>query len=236
MVEEHLLSGYLEPTNAPYAIAKIAGINMCESYNRQYGTRYRAVMPTNLYGPNDNFDLQNSHVLPAMIRKFHLAKLAANSQFEAIDNDAKLFGPIPKDIGQLLKGSPPKVMLWGTGAAQREFLHVDDMSAACLHVMTMSDQSYQESCRVVSEFQDLGTNSVSHLNVGCGKEITIRGLSEIISDTLDYQGEVAWQTEMPDGTPRKLLDISRLAQSGWQPRISLADGIRSTYQWYLDQT
>ncbi len=235
MVEEHLLSGYLERTNAPYAIAKIAGINMCESYNRQYGTRYRAVMPTNLYGPNDNFDLQNSHVLPAMIRKFHLAKLAADNNFDAIHKDEALFGPIPEDIWKVLKGSPPVVKLWGTGAAMREFLHVDDMAAACLHVMAMPDRSYRQLCQVSPKFQDFGVDSVPHLNVGCGKEITIRRLSEIIGDALEYPGEVVWQTAMPDGTPRKLLDISRLFQSGWRPRIDLAQGVRATYRWYLDQ-
>jgi GDP-L-fucose synthase len=236
MAEEQLLSGYLEPSNAPYALAKIAGIGMCESYNRQYGTRYRSVMPTNLYGPNDNFDLQHSHVLPAMIRKFHLAKLAVENNFEAIAKDAELFGPISDDIWRALKGSPPEVRLWGTGAAHREFLHVDDMAAACLHVMTMPDQDYQKVCRVSAEFQDIGTKSVSHLNIGCGQEITIRRLSEIIAEALNYGGRVAWCTDLPDGTPRKLLDISRLAQSGWQPRISLVEGIESTYQWYLDQT
>jgi GDP-L-fucose synthase len=235
MVEEYLLSGYLEPTNAPYALAKIAGIGMCESYNRQYGTRYRSVMPTNLYGPNDNFDLQKSHVLPAMIRKFHLAKLAADNNIEAIDKDAARYGSIPNDIWRALKGSPPVVPLWGTGAAQREFLHVDDAASACLHVMTMPDHDYGKACRVSPKFQDSGPHVVSHLNIGCGREITIRRLSDIIGEALNYEGKVIWHTGMPDGTPRKLLDISRLAQSGWQPRISLAEGVRSTYQWYRDQ-
>jgi GDP-L-fucose synthase len=235
MVEEHLLSGYLERTNAPYAIAKIAGISMCESYNRQYGTRYRAVMPANLYGPNDNFDLQNSHVLPAMIRKFHLAKLAADNNFDAIHKDEALFGPIPEDIWQVLKGSPPAVKLWGTGAALREFLHVDDMAAACLHVMSMPDRTYQQVCRLSPQFRDLEADCVSHLNVGCGKEITIGRLSEIIGDVLQYPGEVVWHTAMPDGTPRKLLDSSRLSQSGWRPRIALEQGIQATYKWYLEQ-
>jgi GDP-L-fucose synthase len=235
MAEEHLLSGYLERTNEPYAIAKIAGISMCESYNRQYGTRYRAVMPANLYGPNDNFDLQNSHVLPAMIRKFHLAKLAADNNFGAMHKDEARFGPIPEDIWQALKGSPPAVKLWGTGAALREFLHVDDMAAACLHVMAMPDRTYQQICRVSPPFQDLEVDSVSHLNIGCGKEITIRRLSEIIGDALQYPGEVVWHTAMPDGTPRKLLDSSRLSQSGWRPRIALEQGVRETYQWYLEQ-
>ena len=235
MAEEALLSGYLEPTNAPYAIAKIAGINMCESYNRQYGTGYRAVMPTNLYGPNDNFDLQNAHVLPAMIRKFHLAKLAMKRDFAAIEKDEEVFGPIPEDIWAALKGAAPAVKLWGTGAARREFLHVDDMADACVHVMALSDQRYRQTCKTACEVQDPGTHGVPHLNVGCGKEVTIHQLSEIIKDVVSYEGEVVWDTARPDGAPRKLLDIARLTRTGWHYRVELRQGIGTLYNWYLQR-
>lgn len=244
MKEEHLLSGYLEPTNAPYAIAKIAGINLCESYNRQYGTRYRAVMPTNLYGPDDNFDLQNSHVLPAMIRKFHLAKLALNHEIEAIHKDETRFGPIPDDIKTALgliqpslvsSSHCPAVILWGTGVAKREFLHVDDMAAACVHVMTMPYEHYLEVCRASDDFKDHGIESVSHINVGYSEEITIRRLAELIAQVVDYQGEVVWDATMPDGMARKLMDTTRLTNAGWTRRIELTEGIRRTYQWYQDQ-
>ena len=180
MQESALLTGVLETTNEPYAIAKIAGIKLCESYNRQYGTDYRSVMPTNLYGQNDNFHLENSHVIPAMIRKFHDAK-TTNS---------------------------PTVTLWGTGKAMREFLHVDDMAAACLHVMGLSKQRYQSSTEPM----------LSHLNVGTGEDVTIRELAETIQQVVGYQGEIIWDTSKPDGTPRKLMDVSKLKSLGWQPR------------------
>lgn len=244
MHEEHILSGYLEPTNEPYAIAKIAGINLCESYNRQYGTQYRAVMPTNLYGPNDNFDLQNSHVLPAMIRKFHLAKLALDNNIEAINKDETLSGPIPDDIkaalglqniSALSPAQTPSVILWGTGVSKREFLHVDDMAEACVHVMTMPYDRYVEVCRATDAFKAHGIESVSHLNVGYGQEVTIRQLSEIIKNVVRYEGDVQWDSNMPDGMARKLMDTTRLTQAGWTRRIELTDGIRQAYQWYLDQ-
>lgn len=196
MAENALLTGTLEATNEPYAIAKIAGIKLCESYNRQYGTDYRSVMPTNLYGPNDNFHLENSHVIPAMIRKFHDAK-AANL---------------------------PTVTLWGTGKAMREFLHVNDMAAACLHVLGLSKQRYQSSTEPM----------LSHLNVGTGEDVTIHELAEIIQKVVGFQGEIIWDSTKPDGTPRKLMNVDKLKSLGWQPRIKLAEGLVSTYRWFSD--
>jgi GDP-L-fucose synthase len=219
MREEHLLSGYLEPTNEPYAIAKIAGIKLCESYNRQYGTRYRSVMPTNLYGPNDSFDLENSHALPAMLRKFHLAKLAGQGDWEGIRRDEERFGPIPEEVRKALPG----VRLWGTGVSRREFLHVDDMAAACVLVMQLSDEQYADA---------VGGGAVSHLNVGCGKDNTIRELAAIIRKAVGFEGEVTWDSSRPEGMPRKLLDVSRAAALGWSPQIDLVDGIGGVYEWY----
>ena len=234
MREEDLLSGYLEPTNEPYAIAKIAGINMCESYNRQYGTRYRAVMPTNLYGPNDNFDLQNSHVLPAMIRKLHLAKLAMRSDFKAIEKDARLFGPIPEDIRRGLESRTPKMIFWGTGSPSREFLHVDDMAAACLFVMQMTDEQYRKVCGAVpGESRDAAT-AVTHLNVGYGSDITLRQLCGDINAIVGFEGEICWDATRPDGMQKKLMDSSRLIRAGWKPKIDLHSGIRRTYAEYLE--
>lgn len=184
--EEYLLTGPLEPSNDAYAIAKIAGIMMCQSYNRQYGTNYISLMPTNLYGPNDNFDLQSSHVLPALIRKFHEAK----------------------------ESGSPAVSLWGTGSPMREFLHVDDLADAALHLM--------------NTYNDSGI-----VNVGTGEDVTIKELAELIRDTVGYTGELVWDTEKPDGTPRKLLDVSRLHSLGWKHKMGLPTGIKDTYQWYL---
>ena len=185
--EEYLLTGELEETNKPYAIAKIAGIEMCQSYNRQYGTDYIAVMPTNLYGPNDNFDLETSHVLPALLRKFHEAKL----------------------------NNHPEVIVWGTGIPVREFLHVDDLADACVFLM----KSYS------------GNNIV---NIGCGAGVTIKELAEQIKIVVDYKGQIRFDTSKPDGTPVKVNDISRLTSLGWQPSISLTEGLRRTYRWYLE--
>lgn len=195
MQESALLTGILEPTNEPYAIAKIAGIKLCESYNRQYGTDYRSVMPTNLYGENDNFHLENSHVIPAMIRKFHDAKTA----------------------------HAPAVTLWGTGTAMREFLHVDDMAAACLHVLNLDASAYQ----TVTE------PMLSHLNVGTGEDVTIRQLAETIQKVVGFAGDIVWDSAKPDGTARKLMDNSKLRSLGWRPTIELAEGLKSTYQWFL---
>ena len=221
MREEYLLSGHLEPTNEPYAVAKIAGIKLCESYNRQYGTRYRSVMPTNLYGPDDNFDLEKSHVLPAMLRKFHLAKLAGLGDREGIQRDEECFGPIPKEVREAL----PCVTLWGTGVSRREFLHVDDMASACVFVMQLSDEQYAHACG----------DRVSHLNVGCGKDLTIREMAEMIRQVLGFEGDVAWDSSRPDGMPQKLLDVTRLSSLGWSPRIELIYGLKSILDWYRAQ-
>ncbi|WPL11520.1 GDP-L-fucose synthase [Thiorhodovibrio litoralis] len=196
MAEDALLSGPLEPTNEPYAIAKIAGIKLCESYNRQYGTDYRSVMPTNLYGPGDNFDLENSHVIPALLRKFH---------------DAKQAGAASVDI-------------WGTGAPKREFLHVDDMAAACLYVMNLPTEGYQAHT----------PPRLSHINVGTGQDISIRELAETVREVVGFAGELRFDTSKPDGPPRKLLDVSRLRDLGWQAGTGLRDGLQQTYAWFLE--
>ena len=221
MKEEYLLSGFLEPTNEPYAIAKIAGITMCQSYDRQYGTNFISVMPTNLFGPHDNFDLEVSHVLPALIRKFHLAKLAATNSFGAIQKDESCFGSIPLDIkaslrlaGQATKGKP-MILLWGSGTPRREFLHVDDLADACLYLMNSYDGS-------------------EIVNVGVGEDRTIRELAEITAKIVGYKGEIMWDASKPDGSPQKLLDIKRLNQLGWKAKISLEQGLRTTYKWYLN--
>ena len=227
--ETHLLTGPLEPTNAPYAIAKIAGIQMCEAYNRQYDSRFIAVMPTNLYGPNDNFDLSRSHVLPALIRKFHLTKLAADGDRDGIDRDEAVFGPLPADIRNgLCTDPPPAVTVWGSGSPRREFLHVDDMADACVFVMNFDDDvlgkellSYPRPC---------------FLNVGSGRDCTIGELAGIVQETVGFGGATVFDTNRPDGTPQKLLDVSRMAALGWRPSISLVDGIRRTYRWYLART
>ena len=186
--EEYLLTGPLEPTNEPYAIAKIAAIKLCRYYNKQYGTNYISVMPTNLYGPNDNFDLETSHVLPALIRKFHEAKI----------------------------GSKPSVTLWGTGRPRREFLYVDDMVDACFYLMQHYDAEQ------IGEF----------VNIGTGIDITIRELAELVGEIVGYHGEIAWDTSKPDGTPQKLLDLSRIHALGWKAKTGLKEGIIQTYEWY----
>lgn len=196
MQESALLTGVLEPTNEPYAIAKIAGIKLCESYNRQYGTDYRSVMPTNLYGENDNFHLENSHVIPAMIRKFH---------------DAKISGA-------------KTVTLWGTGTAMREFLHVDDMAAACIHVMQLP----------LSVYQSATSPMLSHINVGTGEDITIRQLAETIQRVVGFAGEIDWDSSKPDGTPRKLMDHTKLRGLGWLPKVDLEPGLKNTYEWFIE--
>ncbi len=192
--EEYLMSGPLEPTNEAYAIAKIAGIKMCESYNHQYGTDFRSVMPTNLYGPGDNYHPENSHVIPALIRRFHEAKI----------NNAD------------------EVVIWGTGTPRREFLFVDDMADACLHVMELERTSYEKHT----------TPALSHINVGTGDEITIKELAETIRKVVGYQGQIVFDTGKPDGTPRKLLDTSKLASLGWKSGVQLAEGIRRTYEHF----
>jgi len=184
--EEYLLSGFLETTNEPYAIAKIAGIKLCEYYREQFGCNYISLMPTNLYGLNDNYDLQNSHVLPALIRKFHTAKITNASS----------------------------VTLWGTGSPKREFLYVDDLANACLHLM----EHYNEK---------------QFLNIGTGEDMTIRELAELIKNIVDYNGEITWDTTKPDGTPRKLMDVSKAHSLGWKHEVSLEEGIKKTYSNFL---
>lgn len=250
MPEEVLLGGHLEPTNEPYAIAKIAGIKMCESYNRQYGTHYRSVMPPNLYGPHDNYDLETSHVLPAFIRKFHLAKLAAQRDWGAIARDERCHGKIPEDLRHALgipvsaaathaaTGRAPKLVLWGSGAPFREFLHVDDLAAACVFIMQQSDAVLADICRT-SPLAAEGV-AVSNLrpetcllNIGTGEDIRIRELAALVGDVVGFHGEILWDTSRPDGTPRKLLDVSRLNRLGWRPAIPLRAGIESAYRAYL---
>ena len=187
MKEEHLLSGYLEPTNEPYAVAKIAGIKMCQAYNRQYNTRFISVMPTNLYGPGDNFDLKTSHVLPALIKKFHEAKVGGHESVE----------------------------VWGTGKPRREFLYVDDLADACLFLMN----NYEED---------------EIINIGVGEDQSIRELAAIVGEVVGFEGDLRFDPTKPDGTPLKLLDVSRLTTLGWKARIPLKAGIRRTYEWFLE--
>jgi len=264
MKEEYLLTGPLEPTNRPYAVAKIAGIEMCWAYNRQYGTKYLAVMPTNLYGPGDNYDLRNSHVLPALIRKFHLAKLAAAGDFDAIKQDETTRGPIPEDLKRSLgistqqlnhSTTQPKVTAWGTGTPKREFLHSDDMAAACLFLMTLPDDHFSavlgspghhspgdggplpaidSSVRSHSTTQPLNNATMPPLiNIGCGQDQTIRELVYLVKEVVGFTGEVVWDETQPDGTMQKLLDVGRLAALGWQPSTGLREGIAAAYEDYL---
>lgn len=195
MQESALLTGVLEATNEPYAIAKIAGIKLCESYNRQYGRDYRSVMPTNLYGENDNFHPENSHVIPALIRRFHEAKI----------NNA------------------PVVTAWGSGKPMREFLHVDDMAAASIFVMNLDGAVYQKETQPM----------LSHINVGSGVDCTIRELVETVAKVVGFEGQIEFDASKPDGTPRKLMDVSRLERLGWKATTSLENGLRMTYQWFL---
>lgn len=229
MKEKYLLSGTLEPTNEPYAIAKIAGIKMCESYNRQYSTCFRSVMPTNLYGPLDNYHLENSHVIPAMIRKYHLAKLAMEGEVGKIGEDENRYGLIPKDICQAIGYSrdkksldnqtSPKVILWGTGSPLREFLHVDDMASACIHVMNLEQHHFS------------GDNP-SFVNIGTGKDITIRQTAELIAKLVGFSGKTVYNVEQPDGTLRKLLDTTRINSFGWKPHFNLSEGLANAYEAY----
>ena len=195
MPESALLTGTLEPTNEPYAIAKIAGIKLCESYNRQYGRNYRSVMPTNLYGENDNFHPSNSHVIPALMRRFHEAKLT----------------------------NAPEVVVWGSGKPMREFLHVDDMAAASIFVMNVSQETYSSCTQTM----------LSHINVGTGVDCTIAELAHTMAEVVGYQGQVVFDATKPDGTPRKLMNVDTLKKLGWTYRISLKEGLASTYQWFL---
>ena len=194
MTEDQILTGILEPTNEPYALAKISGIKMCESYNRQYGTDYRSVMPTNLYGPGDNYHPLNSHVIPALLRRFHEAKINKSENVTA----------------------------WGTGSALREFLHVDDMAEASIHVMNLDADLYQ-----------LKVNPrLSHINVGTGKECSIKYVTESIAEVVGFEGDIIWDTDKPDGAPRKLMDSSRIFSLGWRPQHSLQTGLKDAYKWF----
>lgn len=196
MREDALLTGILEPTNEPYAIAKIAGIKLCESYNRQYGRDYRSVMPTNLYGPHDNYHPENSHVIPALLRRFH----------EAVE-----------------KGDA-EVVIWGSGTPMREFLHVDDMAAASVHVMNLDLETYRANTQPM----------LSHINVGTGIDCTIRELAETVARVTGFTGKLVFDASKPDGTPRKLMDVSRLAALGWSASISLEAGLKDAYAWFVD--
>ena len=196
MREDALLTGPLEPTNEPYAIAKIAGIKLCESYNRQHGTDYRSVMPTNLYGPGDNFHPEKAHVLPALIRRFHEAREAGLDE----------------------------VVVWGTGTPRREFLHVDDMAAAVLFVLDLPEATYRAATLPMR----------SHINIGCGEDITIAALAHLVAEVVGYEGRIRFDPGRPDGTPRKLLDIALLQSLGWRPSIALEAGLRQSYAWFLE--
>lgn len=195
MAESKLLTGLLEPTNEPYAIAKIAGIKLCESYNRQFGRDYRSVMPTNLYGPGDNYHPENSHVIPALIRRFHEAK----------HNDL------------------PNVVVWGSGTPRREFLHVDDMASASIHVMSLPEKIWQKSINPMC----------SHINVGYGIDYSIRELAEMVANIVEYSGSIVFDTSKPDGAPRKLMDSRTLEQLGWQPKIDIKSGLIDAYCWFV---
>ncbi len=197
MREEALLTDVLEPTSEPYALAKIAGIKLCESYNRQYNTDFRSVMPTNLYGVNDNFHLENSHVVPALMRRFHEAK---------VNNDAE-------------------VVVWGTGNAMREFLYVDDMAAASLFVLELDEQSYHSNTK----------SMLSHINIGTGIDVTIREMAQIMKQVVGFEGAITFDITKPDGSPRKLIDVSRLSNMGWKYSVELKKGLSETYKWYLKQ-
>lgn len=196
MGEAALLTGELESTNEPYAVAKIAGIKLCESYNRQHGTDYRSVMPTNLYGPGDNFHPQNSHVLPALLRRFHEA----------------------------VREGSDRVVIWGTGAPRREFLHVDDMAAASLFVLNLPEDQYTANTQPM----------LSHINVGCGEDISILEVAQLVARVTGFEGEIVTDPTKPDGTMRKLMNVSRLREMGWSPSIGLEEGIGETYQWFID--
>ena len=209
MKEEHLLTGLLEPTNEPYAIAKIAAIKLCRYYNEQYNTNFISAMPTNLYGPNDNFDLETSHVLPALIRKFHEAKL----QMEQVTVEVKAASysqPKPQS-------DPRTVILWGTGKPYREFLYVDDLADACVFLMDKYD------------YKDIG----EFINLGAGTDVTIKELAELVKRIVGYEGEIRHDLTKPDGTPKKLLDVSRLQSLGWSAKTNLADGIQKTYEFFV---
>ncbi len=233
MKEEHLLTSELEPTNRPYALAKIAGIEMCWSYNRQYQTQYLAVMPTNLYGPGDNYNLMNSHVIPAMIRKFHLAKLAAERNRAAIEQDEARYGPIPQDLKDQLLATcnlqlEPSVSVWGTGTPKREFLYSEDMADACVYLMNLPDDKF-----VPLLGQDRNDGLAPLLNIGVGHDLSIRELAETVAATVGYQGKLEFDATKPDGTPRKLMDVGRLNAMGWKAKTDMRSGLETAYRDFL---
>ena len=221
MKEECLLTGPLEATNEPYAVAKIAGVKMCEAYNRQYGTKFITAMPTNLYGPNDNFDLETSHVLPALIRKFHEANVLVNRVQLMVNS--KTVNRLPFPVNQ----KPPRVVIWGTGNPRREFLHVDDLANACLFILNLDEGKF----RSLTEAQRLPM-----INIGWGRDISIKELALLIKGIVGFEGEITFDQTKPDGTAQKLLDVSRITELGWKPEISLKDGIRQTYDWCLENS
>jgi len=229
MKEEHLLTGYLEPTNEPYAVAKIAAIKLCRYYNEQYGTNYISVMPTNLYGKGDNFNLETAHVLPSLMRKFHLAKLLNKGDYGGISAD---IGHNPLGFGlevdlkeekSLVKALnklgvyPDHILMWGTGNVYREFLHVEDLADACVFLMENYD------------YKDIG----ELINIGTGEDLQLKDLARMIKVIVGFEGEIKHDTSKPDGTPRKLLDVTRLKKLGWTPKIPLEEGIKKSYKAYL---
>jgi GDP-L-fucose synthase len=257
--EEALLTGPLEPTNEPYAIAKIAGIRLCDAYNRQYGTNFISAMPTNMYGPGDNYHPENSHVLPAMIRKMHLARALERGDFEELarvyaheqksevrsqTSDEKVPCPMPsapckEDLFEWMdnfgirqitnhESRITELSLWGSGTPKREFLYSDDLAEACVFLVENTD--YNDMA-----FTDDSGTVQSHINVGSGKEVTIKELAETVKDVVGFKGEIVWDTSKPDGTPRKLMDSSRISALGWQPRVSLREGIASAYADFLSR-
>jgi GDP-L-fucose synthase len=245
--EEYLLTGPLEATNRPYALAKIAGIEMCWSYNRQYGTKWLAAMPTNLYGPGDNYDLNNSHVLPALMRKFHLAKLAQQGDLAGIARDEAMLGKIPDDVKAMLgidSKSPvpspqssvlgsksstpspqPSVILWGSGKPKREFLYVDDLANALVYLATLDDKRYDAL---------VAPSQCPLINVGTGTDLTIRELAETVADAVGYKGKFVQDTSKPDGTMRKVMDVAKIHGLGWKATTSLKEGISMTYKAFIE--
>mgnify|MGYP001773595853 CR=1 FL=1 len=232
MKEEHLLTGSLEPTNEPYAIAKIAAIKLCRYYNEQYGTNFISIMPTNLYGPYDNFDLYTSHVMPALIRKFHLGKCLEEDDIDAIRKDLDktpiegIDGKASKEeIMEILRKygiTKNAITLWGSGEVYREFLYIDDLADACIFLMEKMDA------------EDMKRYSPDYfINVGTGEDLTVKELARVIKDIVGFKGNIMYDKSKPDGTPRKLLDVTKIKELGWNPKIGLGEGIRRTYEWYL---
>ncbi|RLD62910.1 MAG: GDP-L-fucose synthase [Bacteroidetes bacterium] len=242
--EDYLLTSELEYTNEPYAIAKIAGMKMCEAYNMQYDTNFISVMPTNLYGPGDNYDLEKSHVLPAMIRKMHLAKCLQNKNFEAIKMDLNN-NPIENIDGQssekeiinilekygIINSSPVSLKLWGTGKPHREFLHSDDMADACVYIMENID--FNDTYTKFGGSSDNKEIKNTHINIGTGKDLLISELASLVKNTVEFTGNIIWDTDKPDGTFQKLLDVTKLHELGWKEKISLEKGVSDIYKDYV---